>query len=736
MNDHQPGSSADEPEPQKQPPPPAIPPHQPRPDGTAPLPPAPPTVPPPPPLPPAPPTVPPPPPPHPPAAPPAGPAGKRRLQAALALGAAVIVAAGAILWPDSSGSSGAGSDGGGGESRAAVAPARGTAAARELEAMPGVHLSAAYSPGNGKPQTLAELTVTSDGIASGTLRMPITGQAAIAWSGDQLYIKGDNDFWAQQDPHYGTDLSSGGHWVAPVKRSGYHMLNAFGLNAGSLMPKALASIVREVTADPTVVAEDAGTTYGRKATSYIAQERTVVIADEAPHTVFVVGINPADASPVKTAAWRTTMDSRPVSTVYRVPSDDGDDRFYNPYLVAKPTPAPDKETAAARAAADEAKANAKPPLTSAEKVKASQGPVFDTTSDTPSLCSNDPCSYAFTVTNNGDQPGEAVLHLTFPGTNERVHPLGTIAPGQSKQASGSRPNIAKGTGRTIRHTDYSWVFSTALYGPDPDVGRRLHARELEPDDVFVATPLMPSVANILDQMTKNLPADDTAANQKAVNALRDANMRGQIPALMTIAASGRLQNFGDLADSLDGTDAIGGVRVLEQVAHLLKTDPNARVWFDGGYKADDGKTYKTDYIFTSTRDGQELKRAVQVKTITSWKKLWERMGDAVEQLNGEHKLGKPQGKRGPEQAPPGFERVVQINLEPNVGDGYYYTRADLERVLKHKAYAQGRKKFCKQDGSIGLERLVIVNATGTYEWTDFKSLNVNCPGSSSAPSTP
>ncbi|MFI9065702.1 hypothetical protein ACIGQE_28250 [Streptomyces sp. NPDC053429] len=663
--------------------------------------------------------------------------GKRRLVLALALSAAMIVTAGAILWPDGSGSSGPGSDGGGGESRVAVAPARGTSAARELEATPGVHLSLAYSPGDGKPQTLVELTVTSDGIASGTLQMPITGQAAVAWSGDQLYVKGDNDFWAQQGPHYGHDLSSAGHWVAPVKQSGYHMLDAFGVNAGSLTPKALASIVREVTADPTVVAEDAGTMYGREATSYVAKERTVVIADEAPHTVFVVGINPADASPVTTAAWRAAPDRQPVSMTYRVPSDDGDDdRFYNPYLMAKPTPAPDKETAAARAAAEEAKANAKPPLTSAEKVSVSQGPVFHTTSDTPDQCSSDPCSYAFTVTNNGDQPGEAILHLTFPGIEERVHPLGTIAPGQSKQVSGSRPNIAKGTGSTIRHTDYSWVFSTALYGPDPDVGRRLHARELEPGDVFVATPLMPSVANILDQMTKDLPADDTADNQKAVNALIKANNRGLLPALMTIAASGRLQNFGELADSLGGTNVIGGVRVLQQVAHLLKTDPTARVWFDGGYKAGDGKTYKTDYIFTSTLDGHELKRAVQVKTITSWKKLWVRIGEAVEQLNGEHKLSKTPGERGREQAPPDFERVVQINLELSDGDaGYLKNRKGLEDVLKHKGYAQARKKFCKQDGSIGLERLVITNSTGTYEWTDFKSLNVDCPGSPNSPST-
>ncbi|MEU9498034.1 hypothetical protein [Streptomyces sp. NPDC048196] len=655
---------------------------------------------------------------------PAGRPGRRRLYGSLALGAAIIVTAG-LLWPNSpdgpDGSS-TGTGGTSGETRTADAPARGAAAAKELQKLPGLHLRAVYGPGSGKPQTEADLTVTADGKATGTLRMPVTGQAAMAWSGSQLYLKGDKEFWAQQNPHYGGDVSSSGHWVAPVKRDGYYMLDSFGINAGSLNPKSLASLVRTVTSDPSVVTEDAGSMQGRKVTSYSAGGRMVILADAAPHTLFAIGANPADASPVRTAAWPRTTGSAVRLAAY----GDGDG-YYNPYLVAKPEPATDKEVAAARADAAEAQGTAVPPLTSAEKVAASQGPVFTTTFNSPYLCSSNPCSYSFTVTNTGDEPGDATLHVAFPGTSERVHPLGTLAPGQSKGVSGIRPNVAAGTGKTVRHTDYSWVYSTAVYGPDPKVAQRLHARELEPGDVFVATPLEPLAANLLDLMTKNAEPADTQTNEKAVEALRAANSRGQLPLLMTIAASGRLANPQDLADSLSTTDEIGGARVLQQVAHLLKTDPKARVWFDGGYKAGDGQTYKTDYIFTSSRDGQEIRRAVQVKTIEAWKKLWPRIAEATRQLNGENKKGKAQqGKRGPEKAPPGFERVVQINLEPSVGQGFFYGKADLERVLRHKNYAQARQNLCMENGAFGLDRLVIVNSTGTHEWTDLSKLDVPC----------
>ncbi|MEU5031883.1 hypothetical protein [Streptomyces milbemycinicus] len=60
--------------------------------------------------------------------------------------------------------------------------------------------------------------------------------------------------------------------------------------------------------------------------------------------------------------------------------------------------------------------------------------------------------------------------------------------------------------------------------------------------------------------------------------------------------------------------------------------------------------------------------------------------------------------------------------------------ADLERILRHKNYAQARQKFCKENGELGLDRLVIVNSTGTHQWTDLSKLGVQC--SKATPATP
>ncbi|NEC21405.1 hypothetical protein G3I50_24620 [Streptomyces parvus] len=667
--------------------------------------------------------------------------GRRRskvfLTLATGLVALAVVLTGAF-WPDGSGGSDeAGGNGDrSGEGARAAAAARGASAARTLDSLPGVRLSMVYAPGGGKPVTQAELTVTAEGMATGTLDAPVTGRAAMAWSGDQLYLKGDTDFWAQQGPHYGRDVSSSGHWVAPEKRDGYSMLSSFGVNAGSLNPKSLAALVRQVTADPAVVQEAAGSFQGRKAVAYTARGRTVTLADDAMHPLVAFEVNPADADPIETASWRSPSSSRGIRTAGLVVTGTGralsdDDRFYNPSVVARPKPVTDAAATAVRAAAAEAKAAAVPPLTSAQQVKASQGPVFTIRDNDAYLCTTKPCSYSFTVTNDGNQPGDATLHVNFPGIPDRVHPLGELAPGESRDVSGTRPNIA-GPGQTVRHTDHAWVYSTAVYGPDPEVAQRLHARALAPDDVFVATPLQPRVATLLDLMTKNAPKDDRSTNEKAVEVLRDVNSRGQLPLVMTLAASGRLQNPENLAENLATTDKIGDARVLQQVAHIMKTDPTARVWYDGKYESDDGEAYTSDYTLISTRGGQETRRAAQVKTVESWKRLWTRVGDAVEQLNGEHKMDtarqrqEQEKKRPPEKAPPGFERVAQINLEQSVGRGYHYSRTELEQFLRSKNYAQARHKFCKKNGELGIERLVIVNATGTHQWTDLSTLGVPC----------
>ncbi|MFF4407593.1 HEAT repeat domain-containing protein [Streptomyces sp. NPDC001404] len=548
--------------------------------------------------------------------------------------------------------------------------------------------------------THADLVATASGQMSGILHEPVTGEAAMAWSDGRLYLKGDNDFWAQQGSFSRTDLPSSGHWIAPKMRSGHHVLDSFGVNAGSLSPKSLAALVRQVTSDPGALQEDAETIEGHKAISYTAEGWTVVLASSAPYTVLAIGGDPLGAGPIG-------------------PTASAD--YNKPYLVMTPKPATEDQAADVRSAATEAAAAA--PASSDDAVSQPQGPKFTITDNSANPCTTDPCSYSFTVTNSGDTAGEATLYLDFPNMPEQPHPLGTLKPGQFREVNGTRPDVVS-SGRFVQQTDYAWVYSPSLYGQDPDVGSRLRARGLRPEAVPVATPLKPTVAKLLDLMTRDAPAADTKANDKAVEALGGAADRGRLPALAAIAGSGRLTNPENLREVVPATAELGGQRVMEQVAHLLKTDPNAKVTWGGLYKAD-GDMYKADYIYTSTQHGREVKRAVQVKAVNRLEELWALTGSDAEQPNGERSGS---GNSKGEKAPPGFERVLQISLEPTVGPLFSLaSTADLQNFLSTgPKFRQMRDSLCKSNGGSRVDRLVIANESGAHLWTDLSRLGAHC----------
>ncbi|MFF2331673.1 MULTISPECIES: DNA/RNA non-specific endonuclease [unclassified Streptomyces] len=597
-----------------------------------------------------------------------------------------------------------------------------------------MNVSVAYAPVLDGPVTHADLMVTAQGQASGTLSQPAAGKSTIAWSRNQLYLKGDSDFWAQQGPSYGRDLTSTGHWVAPEKRDGYYMLNNFAVNAGSLTPKSLASVVTQVTSDPEAVEQNAGTIEGRKAISYTAQGWTVVLSDASPYTVLAIGGDPSHQSPVKPAAWHMPQRTKgrtelPDSHTTVTPADYADSR-YSSYLLMVPKPATTEQAAAVRSAAASAAATAVAPATSAEVVSKSMGPEFTITNDSEYLCTSNPCEYSVTVTNSGDAAGAATLYLSLPRVPDQPHPLGTLKPKQSKNVSGTRPNIAWGTGRTVKHTDYAWVYSSAEYGSDPKVGSRLHARNLRPDDLSVATPLQPTVAKLLDLMTKDRPVSDTAAGDKAVDAVEEAISRGVMPALGAIIESRRLENPESLRETLPTMDKVENRRVLQQVAQLLRADPQAKVTWAEPYEAD-GKTYQADYFYTTTSQGQEVKRAVRAKTVRTSGQLGPQMSLGAGQLNGE--------QRGSAKAPPGFERVLQINLEPGVGPALALaTMPGLEQLLSTGTqFRQARESLCQPNGGAPrIDRLVIVNESGTHEWADLRRVGARCSGPGGAPASP
>ncbi|WP_329321553.1 DNA/RNA non-specific endonuclease [Streptomyces sp. NBC_01262] len=618
-----------------------------------------------------------------------------------------------------------------------MSPAQqGASAAQALSALPAVNLSMVYAPAEHQSMTRANLTVNSTGQASGTLSEPVAGKSTLAWSGDQLYLKGDSAFWAQQDPLFGTDLTSTGHWVAPEKRSGYYMLDSFGVNAGSLTPASLATLVRQVTSDPEAVRQDDAMFQGRKAVAYTSQGWTVVLAAESPYSVLAIGGDPGGDSPVKTATWHPARRTGPVAEPadYRTDAVPADDSDFSSYLLLEPKPATTEQAGSVRTTTASAVATAVPPATSAEAVAKTMGPEFTITSNDASLCTTNPCSYSYTVTNSGDQAGAATLYLTLPRVPDQPHTLGTLQPKQSKTVSGTRPNIAWGTGRTVNHTDYAWVYSTAEYGSDPKVGSRLHARNLQPDDLSFGTPLKPTVAKLLDLMTKDRPTSDTEAGSKAVDAVEGANDQGELPDLGEIVDSGRLDNPQDLRDILPTTDKVENQRVLQQIALLLQADPQAHVTWTAPPTAG-GTTPPADYLYTTTEQGRQVKRAVKTETVRSPAELGSQARLGAAQLNGEQP---DSGTAGGQKVRSGYERVLRLDLEPFVGPLLNLaTTQDLEHSLStDPQFRQLRDSLCEPNGGVPrVDRLVIVNAAGTHQWTSPRQLGARC-GSGTASASP
>ncbi|WP_055704971.1 DNA/RNA non-specific endonuclease [Streptomyces puniciscabiei] len=597
-------------------------------------------------------------------------------------------------------------------------------------------LSMVYALTEHAPMTRANLTVNSAGQASGTLSEPVTGKSTLAWSGDQLYLKGDSAFWAKQNPQFGHDLTSTGHWVAPQKRSGYYMLDSFGVNVGSLTPASLAALVRKVTSDPEAVRQDGATFQGRKAVAYTSQGWTVVLAADSPYPVLAIGGDPGHDGPVKSAVWhsaqRTGQAAEPAD--YRTNAVPADDSDFSSYLVLEPKPATTKQAAVARTATASAVATAVPPATSAEAVSKTMGPAFTITSNDAYLCTTDPCSYSYTVTNSGDQAGAATLFLSLPRVPDQPHPLGTLQPKRSKTVSGTRPNIAWGTGRTVNHTDYAWVYSTAEYGPDPKVGSRLHARNLRPSDLSFSTPLQPTVAGLLDAMTKDRPTSDTEAGSKATDAIEKANDQGELPDLGEIVDSGRLGNPQDLREILPTTDKVDNQRVLQQIALLLQTDPHAHVTWTTPSTAG-GTTPPADYLYTTTEQGQQVQRAVKAETVRSPAELGTQARLGAAQLNG---APLDSGSANGQKVRSGYERVLRLDLEPFVGPLLdLATTQDLEHSLSTgQQFQQLRDSLCEPNsGGPRIDRLVIVNAAGTHQWTSPRQVGASCGsgGTSASP---
>jgi len=211
---------------------------------------------------------------------------------------------------------------------------------------------------------------------------------------------------------------------------------------------------------------------------------------------------------------------------------------------------------------------------------------------------------------------------------------------------------------------------------------------------------------VLDALTSDIiAATDPVAQQRIRDAtliLDKAVRNHQFAALHQVVTSGKLQNPADLKKFMAAIAAIGNKRLLEEVARRTeesrdrdgKTVPGHDVVLDGDYTLG-GETYKADILDLTAVE------AIQMKTVTgSLGQVEEDFTEAVRQLTG----------ATGERPPPGFTRVVQLNLEHGAADGMgTMDRAGLLPALRNlDLYA---KSFI--NGELVVHRIVVTNFAGT-----------------------
>ncbi|MGW2410535.1 hypothetical protein ACWCXK_39475 [Streptomyces sp. NPDC001739] len=83
--------------------------------------------------------------------------------------------------------------------------------------------------------------------------------------------------------------------------------------------------------------------------------------------------------------------------------------------------------------------------------------------------------------------------------------------------------------------------------------------------------------------------------------------------------------------------------------------------------------------------------------------------------------------------------MLQVNLEPGVGPLLALsTTTGLEQLLSTgDQFRQARESLCEPNGGgPRVDRLVIVNESGTHQWTDLRRVGARCAGSGTAPASP
>ncbi len=607
-------------------------------------------------------------------------------------------------------------------------------AADGVAKLPAVHAALDFVDADGRTMH-ADVTVTGDGEAAGTVTDPVAGKADLLVHGGTTIVRGDRDWWARRAPASVTALAD--HWVRPKTGVAF----PFDL-AGALRPAALAELTRKLSgaAASDTVTDTVG---GVRVRTVVSGQWTALVSADKAHRLIWLG-GPVRAGALARPSGASSVPGRllPAYLADPVPLPVAQP----PYVSITPTPG---QPQGVQAAIANVLPQASPPagalpsagaLPTAAATSAAQLPAqADATPKFPEFevalnatdCFGAVCSWTVTVTNSGEAPGDVTVYATAaPGMALRTVPLGTLAPGASASTPpmafanpAPRPRPGQTTRVTISYQ--AWTYSTALLGPDPKRAQDLRGRGIDPDNDLpqVDPGYMPTVLGAVDQMTRHAPGGE--ANQQALDGIQAAVDAGMLPDVKALVDSGRLENPQDLADKLlqarsttpltgpDGT--IGYRREIEQAATILQRDPTAKVILDGYLpNAQTGGKDGADLLDTANR------RAYQVKAVTS-DKVRNAVNEAVDQLNGAKGID---GRTGVRQlAPPGYAKVALVFVEPTspLRDK---TRAEWEDYLRR---AQNLK-LCDTAGQPTIDRLMLVTPVGTFDWPSdqFATIGRGC----------
>lgn len=629
------------------------------------------------------------------------------------------------------------------------------AAAQALASLPAVDLTAVITAPSSQFDFQAEMTVMASGEAAGTITQRMAGKADFAAADGWARVRGDTDFWATRYP---LDISSAvGRWVTP-DQDNFRTPRVLGIDPASFSPPTLSKIVSDVSEAADLICNRGERVDDHDAFVCTSGEWTVAVSSAKPHSVLAVGgYGKPEGSPLRTthALWnpRSSFDT---STPHLGPVvRPADSSIPNPYawmIVHSANLA--RRDALARKIAEATPPKTPPPdlEITGRSYSAKEALITFAILDR-GTCYDPQCPVEVKISNRGGKPGDATVYVTITADTGESIPdqefrVGSLQPGQSVTRTVTTKNFALEAGREVRVHVSGWAYMPEKDGGDAQLTRRLRARGFNLADPTIADldpPYKQMALRFLDRAYNfdTAQIDMQKSVQDAVLTMFGMSILGLWPEMSNILSNvDRLQNPFDLptlvnkiyyqdrkdiidlsADPRDPPERIGNRRVLQQAAQILGSDPTAKVWLDGRYVVD-GQTYKADILYTGTENGVPVQRCMQVKTTQTTRYLGDYVGTASKQLNG---LRGKESDGIAQNCPPNFERIIVLNLEPEIGRLFDYDHSQLDKYVKSDSFAKSRSMMCDENGRLLADRLVITNKTGSWDWDDLAKIGILCP---------